>query len=50
MRVALVTGSAQGIGLAIVKGLLVKGFKVFGVDVKDQMLKLMVMEKNFTLR
>ena len=36
MRVALVTGSAQGIGLAIVKSLLAKGFKVFGVDVKDQ--------------
>tara|TARA_B100001142_G_C14330687_1_gene653987 strand:- start:102 stop:821 length:720 start_codon:yes stop_codon:yes gene_type:complete len=36
MRVALVTGSAQGIGLAIVKSLLAKGFKVFGIDVKDQ--------------
>ena len=36
MRVALVTGSAQGIGLAVVRNLLNKGFKVFGVDIKEQ--------------
>ena len=40
MRVALVTGSAQGIGLAISKSLLAKGFKVFGVDVKDQNVQI----------
>ena len=40
MRVALVTGSAQGIGLAIAKSLLAKGFKVFGVDVKDQNVQI----------
>jgi len=37
MRVALVTGSAQGIGFAIVKNLLEKGdHKVFGVDIQEQ--------------
>ena len=47
MRVALVTGSAQGIGLAISKSLLAKGFKVFGVDVKDQNVKIDSDEKEF---
>jgi len=45
MRVALVTGSAQGIGSAVVRNLLDKGtYKVFGVDIQEQS-KLLEVDK-----
>ena len=47
MRVALVTGSAQGIGFAIVKNLLEKGdHKVFGVDIQEQSDEIEGYEEN----
>ena len=47
MRVALVTGSAQGIGFAIVKNLLEKGdHKVFGGDIQEQSDEIEGYEEN----